>query len=256
MQEFMNNKLTRYGLVAVLVLLALFLLVKTIDMFDEIGRSNSPMMNTITVQGEGRAAAVPDVARITYTVTERSENVADAQEAATKKNDAALEALSELEIDEDDIRTLSYNVSPEYRSCVMGRPCTPTISGYQVSQTVEVKVRVTDMASEVLGALGGLGVQNISGPEFTLDNPEDVKAEARAEAIEKARAEAKRLADQLGVRLGKVVSYYDNNLPPMPYGYGGGMEVDASVKAMGAAPTLPVGQNEYTANVSITYEIK
>jgi uncharacterized protein YggE len=262
MHDFMNNKVTRYALVAVLVLLALFLLVKTIDSLDEIGRSSSPMMNTITVQGDGSAAAVPDIARITYTVTESDKDVAAAQERATEKNDAALEALEELEIDGDDIRTLSYNVSPQYsygRGCVANMPCppsTPTITGYQVSQTVEVKVRVTDMASEVLGKLGSLGVQNINGPEFTIDDPEAVRSEAREEAIEKARAEAERLAKQLGVRLGKVVSFYDNN-QPMPYGYGGmgGMEMDASVKSM-SAPTLPVGQNEYTANVSITYEIR
>jgi len=256
MQEIMNNRLTRYALIAVLVLLSLFLLVKTIDVFDELGRSNSPMMNTITVQGQGSAAAVPDVARVTYTIMETDANIATAQERATAKNDQALEALSELEIEEEDIRTLSYNVSPQYRGCVMGRPCTPTISGYQVSQTIEVKIRATDMASEVLGKLGELGVQNINGPEFTLDDPAEVQGQAREEAIEKARAEAERLAKQLGVRLGKVVSYYDNNQPPMPYGYGGSMmEGDMSMKAMNA-PTLPVGQNEYTANVSITYEIK
>lgn len=259
MQELMNNKLTRYALIGVLVLLAVFLLVKTIDMFDELGRTNSPMMNTITVQGEGRAAAVPDVARVTFTVTETNANVATAQEAATKKSDAALAALEELEIKDEDIRTLSYNVSPEYtypRTCPMGRACSPTITGYQVSQTVEVKIRATDMASEVLGKLGALGVQNISGPEFTVDDPAQVKGEAREEAIEKAREEAERLAKQLGVRLGKVVSYYDNNQPPMPYGYGGGMmEGDMAMKAQNM-PTLPVGQNEYTANVSITYEIK
>ncbi|HYE22873.1 MAG TPA: SIMPL domain-containing protein [Candidatus Paceibacterota bacterium] len=256
MQELMNNKLTRYALIGVLVLLSIFLLVKTIDIFDELGRTNAPMMNTITVQGEGRAAAVPDIARVTYTVTETNQNVEAAQEAATAKNDAALAALEELEIDEDDIRTVSYNVSPQYdypRTCPMGRTCAPTISGYQVSQTVEVKIRATDMASEVLGKLGEIGVQNINGPEFTLDNPDEVRGEAREEAIEKARAEADRLADQLGVRLGKVVSFYDNSQQPIPYGYGESMEMD--MKAANA-PTLPVGQNEYTANISITYEIR
>jgi len=262
MQELMNNKVTRYALIAVLGLLALFLLVKTLDSFDEIGRTDSPIMNTITVTGEGRAAAVPDIARITYTVMENHANVATAQEQATEKNDAALAALEELDIAEEDIRTLSYNVSPQYtynsRGCAPGFPCppqTPTITGYQVSQTVEVKVRETDKASEVLGALGGLGVQNIYGPEFTLDDPKDVQAEAREEAITEAREEAERLAKQLGVRLGKVVSYNDSNNSPYPYGMGGGMEMDATVKSA-AAPTLPVGQNEYTANVSITYEIR
>lgn len=264
MNDVMNNKIVRYAVIAVLVLLALFLLVKTVDGVDEIGRSSSPITNTITVSGEGRASAVPDIARITYTVMESAANVADAQARATEKNDAALAAIEDLDIKDEDVRTLSYNVSPQYdygRSvCGYGMPCppsgTPTITGYQVSQTVEVKVRDTEKASEALGKLGSIGVQNIYGPEFTLDNPDEVRAEAREEAIEKARAQAKTLADQLGVRLGKVVSYIDNNQPYPMYGYGMGGGMD-SVKAQEvASPTLPVGQNEYTANVSVTYEIK
>lgn len=265
MTDILNNKWIRWSSVAVLVLLALFLLVKTIDLFDELGRSNSPMMNTITVNGEGRAAAVPDIARITYAVTETAAAVADAQNKATERSDAALAALKELGIENDDVRTVSYNVSPQYdysggRSCGYGMPCPPSnpvITGYQVSQMVEVKVRETGKASEVLAKLGGLGVQNINGPEFALDDPTMVRSEARAEAIEKAREEAERLAKSLGVRLGKVVSFYDNNQPPLyGYGMGGGVAMDSAQKAVTAAPSLPAGQNEYVANVSITFEIK
>lgn len=262
MNEIMNNKWIKWSVVAVLVFLALFLLVKTIDLFDELGRSNSPMMNTITVNGEGRSAAIPDIARITYTVMETAPQVADAQAKATERGDAALAALKELGIETDDVRTISYNVSPQYdygRACAYGMPCpvgNPTISGYQVSQMIEVKVRETGKASEVLGKLGSLGVQNISGPEFALDDPTMVRSEARKEAIEKAREEAERLAKSLGVRLGKVVSFYDNNQPPLyGYGMGGGVAMDAKAAAP-ASPSLPAGQNEYVANVSITYEIK
>ena len=217
MNDFMNtvttSKTVRMALIAVLVLLALFLLVRTIDTLDELGRTNSPMMNTITVQGEGRAAAVPDIARITYSVMETDASVAAAQERATSRGNAALEALEALEIDESDVRTVSYNVSPQYdynngRICAPGYPCggTPTIVGYQVMQTVEVKVRETAKASEALAKLGELGVQNINGPEFALDDPAQVKAEAREEAIAKAREEAERLAKQLGVRLTTTTS--------------------------------------------------
>lgn len=256
-----NSKAVRIAVIAVLALLALFLLVRTVDTFDELGRSNSPMMNTITVQGEGRAAAVPDIARITYTVMETDANVATAQEKATTRGNSVLEALEELDIDEDDIRTMSYNVSPQYnydgRICPMGYPCggTPVVSGYQVMQTVEVKVRETAKASDVLAKLGELGVQNINGPEFAVDEPTEVQSKAREEAIAKAREEAERLAKQLGVRLGKVVSYMDNNSYPM-YGYGGGAMDMAKSEMAQTAPALPVGQNEYTANVSITYEIR
>lgn len=266
MEAAMNNTWVRWSVIAVLVLLALFLLVKTIDSFDEIGRSSSPIMNTITVSGEGKATAVPDVARVTYTVTETAKTVADAQKAATEKNDAALAAVKDLEIKDEDVRTLSYNVSPQYdysggRACGYGMPCPPSnpvITGYQVSETIEIKIHDTEKANDALAKLGEIGVQNINGPEFTVDDPDQLKSEAREEAIGKARKEAERLAKQLGVHLGKVVSYMDNNQPYPMYGYGmgGGMAMD-SVKAQAvSAPALPVGQSEYTANVSVTYEIK
>lgn len=259
--ELTSNRTARLAAIAVLVLLALFLLVSTWD--KAFGRDISDPYNTITVEGTGDAAMVPDTARITFTVMESAAEVAAAQEAATAKTDAALAALTDMSIEERDIKTLSYNVSPRYeydRSvCYPGMACPPTgsprITGYDVSQTVEVKVRDTAKAGEVLAALGGIGVQNISGPEFVVDDETEVLAEARAEAIEEARAKAKELAKDLGVRLGKVVSFSESGAgyPKYYEAYGRGGAGDAAVQA---APSLPVGENESEVTVMITYEIR
>lgn len=256
--EFSSNRALRLAGVAVLVLLALFLLVTTWD--KAFGRSISDPYNTITVEGTGTAAMVPDTARITFTVTESAVAVADAQDAATKKTDAALAALAEMGIEERDVKTLSYNVSPTYeydqRACfgMVCPPSTPRITGYDVSQTIEVKVRDTSMAGEALAGLGALGVQNISGPQFVVDDETAVQNEARAEAIEEAREKAKRLAKDLNVRLGDIVSFSEGN-PGEMYGYGakGGMTMDAALQS---APSLPTGESETKITVMITYEIR
>lgn len=250
------TKPMRLAATGALVVLALFLGVKAIDAFGEIGRPDTPAMNTITVTGEGSASATPDIAKFTFGVTETAPVIADAQAKAKEKTDGALAALKELGVEEDDVKTTSSSISPEYdygQPCYPGMTCpgsgTPKIVGYQVSYTIEVTLRDIAKAGEVLSKLGALGVQNVYGPEFTLDDPEKVKAEARAEAIEKAQTDAKELAKDLGVRLGKVVSYYDNQ------GYGPyyGMEYDG-MKAGG--PNLPPGVSEYNASISITYEIR
>lgn len=259
MSELSSNRALRLAGVVVLVLLALFLLVTTWD--KAFGRSISDPYNTITVEGTGTAAMVPDTARITFTITESAVAVADAQEAATKKTDAALAALEEMGIEENDVKTLSYNVSPKYeyaqRGCFAGMICPPSnprITGYDVSQTIEVKVRDTGMAGDVLAGLGEIGVQNISGPEFVVDDETAVQNEARAEAIEEAREKAKRLAKDLNVHLGDIVSFSEG-APGEMYGYGakGGMMTDAALQS---APSLPVGQNETEITVMITYEIR
>lgn len=257
MNELTSNRTARIAAVAVLALLALFLLVKTWD--TAFGRDISDPYNTITVEGTGTAAMVPDTARITFTVMESAADVATAQENATKRTDAALEALEDQGIEERDVKTLSYNVSPKYeypQPCYGGvcQTSSPRIVGYDVSQTVQVKVRDTAKAGEVLAALGGLGVQNISGPEFVVDDETAVKNEARAEAIEEARAKAKELAKELGVHLGDIVSF--SEMPgnqPMYYGGRGGGMMDAVAQS---APSLPVGENETDITVMITYEIR
>lgn len=256
------SKPVRYTAAAALGMLALFLLIQTINELGNLGRTENPYMTTITVEGTGTAAMIPNLAVISFSVTERAATVADAQTAATAKTDAALDFLEGEGIEEKDVKTVAYNVYPQYENIA---PCysgicppqrSPRITGYEVSQTVEVKVRDTAKAGDVLQGLGNLGVQNISGPNFTVDEDDMIRNQARTEAIEQAKEKAKVLAKDLGVRLGSVVSFYENT-GPMPYDgyYGkGGMEMDVAQSA--PAPRLPTGEQETTVTVSITYEIR
>ena len=253
------SKPVRYAAAAALSVLALFLLLLSINALGNLGRSENPYMNTITVEGRGSGTAIPNLATVSFSVTERGTTVAEAQTKATQKTDAALAAVESLGIEERDVKTLSYNVYPQYEAIA---PCyggicpsvNPRIIGYEVSQSVEVKVRETGKAGDVLQALGTLNVQNISGPNFTVDEEDGLTGVAREAAIENAKAKAEALADQLGVKLGKVVSFYENTAPYPYYGYdakGGMMETMNQ-----AAPSLPTGEQETEVSVSITYEIR
>lgn len=262
--EFLNaTKSVRYAATAALALLALFLLMLILGQLQTFGRGGQSYPNTITVEGTGEATAIPDIAEITFTVQESASTVDVAQTAATDKTNAALAYLEGQGIEERDVKTLSYNVYPRYESfppCYSGY-CpeynrAPSIIGYEVSQSVSVKVRDTGKAGTILQGLGSLEVQNISGPNFVVDEADAVRNAAREEAIAEAKEKAKALADQLGVRLGKVVSFYENPGYGYPmydrgYGMGGDMAVSEA-----AAPSLPVGESETAISVSVTYEIR
>lgn len=250
----------RYAAAAALGVLALFLLVKTADALDQFGVRDGQPLNTITVTGQGKSTATPDIAQVTFTVQENASTVQAAQDAATKRTNDALASLKAEGIAEADIKTLGYNVNPQYATpvCPPGAMCpqyinASKITGYQVSQTVQVKVRDTAKAGAILQNLGTLGVQNISGPDFMVDDPTKVQDEARGKAIDDARTKAETLASQLHVRLGKVVSYNENG-----GGYPVPMYATAGKSAAmdSAAPSLPAGTNETDVNVSVTYEIK
>ena len=254
-----GSRSIRYAATAALSLLAIFLLVETIATLQGINNYTNPSPNTITVTGEGTATAIPDTATISFGATATAADVATAQTEVAKTITDALASVKASGVSSDDITTTSFDVSPHYTSpaCPPGAFCpatNSTISGYDVSENVDVKIHDTTKVSEILDGLAKANVTNVSGPDFVVDDPQTVEAQARGIAIQKAQQDAQTLAAQLNVRLGAIVSYTDDSNgggpePMMAAASGGIAASDAS------APPIPTGNNMYTKDISITYEI-
>jgi len=220
--------------------------------------------NVISVEGTGKVTAIPDIATISYTISESATTAAQAQDLATKKSNVALALIKDLGIEDKDIKTTAYNVSPKYsyQAPCYSSYCPPyesRISGYTVSQTVELKVRDLDQTGKVLSSLGEAGVSNLYGPNFVIDDENALREEARAEAIKDARAKAKTLAKDLNVRLVRVVNFWENtgpSYPPIYYGKAAGLGMGGDTIMVESAPQVPVGENGIAVTVSITYEIR
>lgn len=252
---------------ATLGMLVLFLLAQTLKTFKEYRYVGSGVTasNTISVTGMGEVFAVPDRATFSVTVREEAKEVADAQEKATEKSNAIIAYLKSAGVEEKDIKTVSYNVNPKYEysqgvctqySCP---PSKQTLVGFEVYQMLEVKVQDPKKAGELLSGVGGKGASEVSGLSFTIEDEDQLKADAREEAIADAEAKADELADQLGVKIIRVVGFYEDSGGYQPYAYGkGGIAMDAvSERSVAApAPQLPTGENKIVSNVNITYEIR
>lgn len=259
--EIFENGGVRLAVIGTLCILALFLLAETITIASNFGRSDNPATDTITVQGNGQATLPPDVARVSFTVENTATTVSDAQAATTKQANAAIDFVKKQGVEDKDVKTLSYNISPQYSypgPCPAGAYCparSPKVTGYQVSESVQVTVRDLTKVGGLLAGLGDLEVQNLNGPSFALDDSTAGYDAARADAIDKAKTQAELLAKQLDVRLGKIVNFSESSgrySYPM-YGYGMGGDT-AEFKAV--TPDVPTGENTYSASVSITYEIR
>jgi uncharacterized protein YggE len=259
-KEVTGRSAVRIVLIIVLVILALFLFVEMLSVVQQMRNYTNPDANSITVTGEGTATAIPDTATISFTASATGADVATAQSDITTVVNNALASVQSAGISSDDVTTTDYSVSPHYTQpvCMPGGICTSSVttSGYDVSETVSVKIHDTSKVSTVLSGLAAAKVTNISGPNFIVDDPQTTIAKARAQAIQKAQADAQTLAAQLGVHLGKIMSYSDNSnggSGPEP------MMAKATSAMMGASdagvPSVPVGNNTYTEDISITYEI-
>src|SRR3989344_1399035 len=212
----------KMGAVA-LGMLALFLLMMTVGELKSLRfiGSGVPATNTITVTGEGEVFAVPDIAEFNASVLEVGTDVKSAQDKATKKINDIYAYLKDAGIDEKDIRTIDYTANPQYewqsQVCQESGYCPPggrqVLKGYEVSQTLSVKVRDTEKAGDLLAGVGGKSVSSVSGLNFTVDDQEAVEAEARDEAIADAKAKAAVLAKSLGVSLVRIVDFQESGQP-------------------------------------------
>lgn len=217
--------------------------------------------NTISVSGYGESYSTPDIATFTYSVVSERPTVAAAQADATSKANATLAYLKEAGVDEKDIQTSNYAISPQYdwvqEACAAG-VCPggrQILRGYEVRQSTTVKVRDTGKAGELLSGIGARGATEVSGLSFTFDNPLQGQLEARERAIADAKTKANELATQLGVSIVRVVSFNESSGGVEPLYRGFDMAVGGAGEGK-AAPEISVGQNKVTSSVTVTYEIR
>lgn len=249
-----------------LLLLAMFF--STMKAYKYIGR-DVPSQTTISVSGQAEEYATPDIAEVSFSVTNEAKTPAEARAKVDEKMATLEKFLEDNGIEKKDIKTVGYDLYPKYEwqrttytPCVV-YPCPPVpdgkqiLTGYEVAQSVGVKIRKIDNAGTILGGLADKGATNVSGLTFKVDDEDSVKAKARDEAIKKAKAKADVLASSLGVSLVRIITFSEGGSYPTYYGMGG-MEAKAMSADLAApAPaTIPVGQNKYVSNVTITYEIQ
>jgi uncharacterized protein YggE len=97
-----------------LVFAIIFVGAKAVNALINFDTISEPPQNVITVNGEGKVSAAPDLATISFTVSEDATTASQAQDAAAKKMNVALALLKELDIADKDIKTGSYSVYPRY----------------------------------------------------------------------------------------------------------------------------------------------
>ena len=252
MLDFLNVKSIKiflFGFSGILAVLFLVLIVSGIIKIinPEI---DQPYANTITFSGEGRVYIKSDLALMNLLVVTQGKTVAEVQKENSKKMNQVIEYLKDFGIEDKDIKTTNYNIYPQY---TYEATKVPQIKGYEINQGLEVKVRDMDKIGEILEGSVEAGVNQVNSLQFSVEEDDKPKAEARNLAIEDAKKKALETANQLGIRLGKLIGFYESYNQPYPIyergGYGG-------VGGGAEAPSIQVGENEIYISVSLTYKIK
>lgn len=241
-----------------LATIALFAVVMSVSEWKTMKRGGA-QAGSISVSGEGEVSVVPDIATVTFSVNESAKTVKEAQTLAEAKVSAALKALDSLSIDKKDVKTVSYSVQPKYEyqqiycitvPCPQGKQ---NLVGYEVYETIAVKIRAVEKAGDALSLLGKVEITNMSGPDFSIDDRDKVEAEAKEKAIAAAREKAEKTADALGVSLGQVIQFSENGNGYYPMMYA--KEAVSSMSGADRGVSVPTGENTIKSNVTVVYSI-
>ena len=251
MKMGMKHHMCKKIFAIIMVLVLVFVFVKVCDN----NGNRDVQKDTIVVNGKGELTVKPDIANISFSVMEENMDVSKASDAVNTKIAKIIENLKSNGVDEKDIKTTGYNIYPRYDYVSQTYPYSgkQVLAGYDVTQSITVKIRDLSKAGKVVTDLGTLSVTDMSGLNFTNDKYDDLLKQARDQAIVQARSEAKKLAKSLGVRLVKIVGYSEGSNYPVYYDR---VAVGATSMKSSAEAVLPTGENKITSNVSITYEIR
>lgn len=246
-ENILNNKVFKNLINVFVGVLIIFFVFSIINLTEK-----EKTGETISITGYAEVSAKPDVAQITISVLSENRDLGVATEDNNTKTNAIVSFLKENGIEDKDIKTSTYNINPryEYYSDYRNR----YLAGYEVTQSLVVKIRNLDSVGEIIAGSSERGSNDISSLSFIIDNDEALKAQAKKQAIDDAKLKASELAKDLGISLSEIVGFYENNYYSTPQISYAKVEMAKSLDS--STPSIEAGENTITASITITYKIK
>ncbi len=213
--------------------------------------------NTITVSAKGEVYTKPNLAKINFSVKTEAKTAGRAIDENSKKMNNVIIALKKLGVEKKDLKTTVFSIYPRYewhRSSenipINGQRI---LIGYEAEQRLEVKIRNLEDINKIIKSATDNGANKIGSLQFLVDEEDKFKDIAREKAIKKAKEKAKKIANELGINLRKIINfsedYNDTRTYPL---FSSSSFKDSNEETM---PNIETGENKIEATVSITYRI-
>ncbi len=206
-------------------------------------------MPHITVSGEATLAVEPSLAEARAGVITQGKSAREASEANGRAMAAVIGSLKEAGIEAKDIQTSRITLQPLFtRQQQESRSEPPRITGYQVSNTVSVRIRDVNKVGDIFDRLLAAGANSIYGLEFQVPESGKLVDGVRAEAVADAKRKAEIYAQAAGVQLGRVIAINENSVTmPRP--------VMRAMAAPQAASPIAPGEETLRVSVTVSFEL-
>ncbi|MDX1688800.1 MAG: SIMPL domain-containing protein [Candidatus Promineifilaceae bacterium] len=214
----------------------------------------SGVERTITVSGQGRVSARPDIAIVRIGVETEADTATAALDENSVRMSGVISATLDAGVNREDVQTEGLSLRPIYQQGDRepgGEEGPPELVGYRASNVVSVTVRDLDELGALLDAAVEAGGNTIQGIRFEISDNEELRSSAREAAMNDAIAKAEQLTQLAGAELGEVLTIEEvGGEAPSPVRF-----AETEQAASAAVPVEP-GQQEIQVNLRVTWRIR
>ncbi len=210
-----------------------------------LGQESDPV-GRITVTGEGRTDAAPDMATIRLGVMTEAEDARQAISDNSAAMAAVLDRLRTAGIADRDLQTSNFTVQPRWEQ----RPGRDRaeVTGFVAQNMLSVRVRDLPKLGAILDEVASDGANTFEGVSFSLAEPRPAEDAARRDAVADARRKAELYADAAGVELGPLLSLSEQMR------FQGPVMMDAAAPMRMAAESVPIAEGEVSVLATVTMD--
>lgn len=217
------------------------------------GRDENRRVTRVMITGDSIIQAQPDTAILTVSVVTQNRSAIEAQQENASKTEAVVRAVKAAAGAGAEVKTSGYNVQPQR---VYNPNQTPTITGYEVHNSVTVTTSDLNKVGAIIDAAAQAGSNEIAGVAFTLRQDRQARDRALSEATQEAVGKARMIATALGGRVVRIIEVQEagfQTIPPVPYFATAGPMAGAQAKI---ATPIEVGSLEITSRVQVIAEVE
>jgi len=239
----------------IIFLLLLVIVIGANQVYGFLGHVQPTTSRTITITAEGRVSASPDTAEMDASIVSNGSTAADTQSSMDTKAAQLLAYLKNSGVAAADISTSDYSLYPQY-------DYTPgnnnKITGYSASETLQAKIHDLTKVDSILGGITQNGANQIQSVSYIFNDPNQLQDQAREQALSNAAQKAQALASAAGVKLGKLVTFSEqntNSTPPV-YPMAAMAQASGTTSSVANVSSVPSGTQDIIEDVSVTYALK
>lgn len=207
----------------------------------------------VTISAEGRTLIKPEVALIRLgVISEGGINIQELVKENSNKMKSILSEIKKIGIEDKDIETVNYNLTPRYEYLSDEQPQGKrNLIGYCLENEIKVKIRDFNKVTSIIEKSTSKGANKVGNLEYIVENKERAKMDAACKAIENAKVKAVLLARQSGLKLEKLINIFEEYEPSPEQTYGTGGDGNESKPSL-----MQLGYQEIISHVQLVYRVR